>query len=80
MIESDDYSATYSTKQELKFIDGLGTWAPELCSNRSDLLCGYLRGCFQRDRWGDVDPMTVMHYAAKALLATIPVTDIPENG
>lgn len=80
MIDVDDYSATYSTKQELKFIDGLGTWAPELKSNRSDLLAGYLRGCFKRYRWGSVDPMTVMRYAAHALLASIPKTDVHENG
>lgn len=81
VIQVDDYSTTHSAKNELKFIDGLGTWAPELKNvRRSALLAGYLTGCFKRTEWGKIDPITIMRYASEALLMSVPVTDIAEHG
>jgi len=79
MIEVDDYSANYSTKAELKFIDGLGSWS-ELKTRNSALLAGYLDGCFKRINWGEIDYLEVIRYATKLLEKSIPNTEEPLNG
>lgn len=77
MINNDEYLAVHSTKQEMKFIDNLGKWAPELKAERSDLLAGYLRGCFKRKNWGSMNALAVTHYAANALLNSLP-REVPD--
>jgi len=79
MIEVDDYSASHSTKAELKFIDTIGEHS-ELRVRRSALLAGYLDGCFKRVRWGDIDYMEVIAYATEQLKRTIPSTEEPLHG
>ncbi len=79
MIEVDDFVAAHSTKAEMKFIDGLGTYS-NVRMRRSALLAGYLTGAFKRVRWGDIDPITVIRYASASLAASIPHTEGTADG
>lgn len=51
------WSATWSTRDELEFIAGLGQWytGPAYLGTRLSLLTGYLEGLRRRRRWVGLD-------------------------
>ena len=72
MIDTDDYVLTHSTKAEMKFIDGLGSYSEVGQLGRPAILSGYLNGCFHRVNWNGMDPLKIIRYASSSLAACIP--------
>jgi hypothetical protein len=57
---------SWSTKDELKFIDNIGTFGDRPLG-RLDLLEGYVRGMRQRRDWSGMDRPEVLAHASAAL-------------
>lgn len=62
---------SYTTWNELKFIQYLGSWGikrhVKSGATREELLERYLRSCKRRYHWGDIDRDAVMIEAARLL-------------
>lgn len=56
----------YTTTQEHRFLDGLGTYSL-LGQDRQTLLRGYYVGSLQRDDWGDIDRDHILSRVAREL-------------
>jgi hypothetical protein len=57
---------SWSTKDELKFIDNIGTFG-DRPSGRLVLLEGYLRGVRQRRDWGGMNKSEILSHASAEL-------------
>lgn len=59
------YAYRWSTTDEIKFVEGLGSWAPKnkvtLVSEKIALLKSYLAAMPLRAKWGEINPVLVGH-------------------
>jgi hypothetical protein len=65
-MNKKEVDRAWSTKSELTFIKGLGTWASKK-QNRLGLLKQYQSTLPLRGRWGNVDDVDVYEYLTKLI-------------
>ena len=65
-MNKKEIDRTWTTKSELTFIKGLGTWA-ERKQNRLGLLKKYQNTLNLRTKWGSIDDVDVYEYIAKLI-------------
>jgi len=61
-----DLSSVSETKAELDFIDALGTFSQAHRKSRTELLHGYINGCFRRTHWGGISKTQVLKHARES--------------
>lgn len=62
-----DRETAHTTKHEMDFIDGLGTYS-DCKVSRKNLINRYIASMRVRKNWGDVDKQLVFNHAMKKVL------------
>ena len=62
-----DRETAHTTKHEMDFIDGLGTYSDSRVSKKN-LINRYIASMRSRKTWGDVDKKLVFNHAMKKVL------------
>ena len=58
---------SFKTKNEINFLNKLGTWITQKPGNRVELLQKYLVAWHDRENWGEIDRLEVRGYALTLL-------------
>jgi len=70
-LDNEKRPPAYSSQDEIRFIEGLGTWAPKHRAateyTPEDILRRYLKAAERRVSWGTVDPLLIISFARKRL-------------
>jgi len=57
---------TWTTENEISYLDGIGTWG-KVALSKKEMLENYIKAACRRDDWGEIDVFKVMEYAAGML-------------
>jgi hypothetical protein len=69
-MNKKEIDRTWTTKSELTFIKGLGTWTDKK-KNRLGLLKKYQNTINLRSKWGSIDDVDVREYVDKLVMIDI---------
>lgn len=59
--------ASHGTKQEIAFLENIGTFCETRSQSRRELLAAYIKAAALRSRWGHIHKNAVLDHAQKLL-------------